>query len=105
MPPFSPAHNVPLINPVLSEYSHDDKLRGGGVQLYLEPFVCLALSNLAQEISAGLADAACCRQHSLSGLQTHTENPSGCETATVKPVKCFTVVLSVQYTEIIMDKA
>ena len=52
--------------------------------VYLEPFVGLALSNLAQEVSAGLADAACCRQYGLSGLQTHTHTErksSGCESA------------------------
>jgi len=59
------------------------------LQRYLEPLVRLALSDLAQEVSAGLADAACCCQHSLSWLRTHTHTkyththtkPSGCETA------------------------
>lgn len=47
---------------------------------YLEPLVRLALSNSAQEVSAGLADAACCRQHGLPGLHAQRK-PSGRETA------------------------
>lgn len=48
----------------------------GGLQSYLEPLVRLVLADLAQQVSAGLADAACRRQHSLSGLQTHTDADS-----------------------------
>lgn len=49
-----------------------------GLQRYLEPLVSLALSDLAEEVAAGLADAACCCQHSLSRLQGHTKKKSIC---------------------------
>ena len=51
---------------------HISRSAAAGPRSYLEPLVDLSLSDLAQEVSAGLTDGSRRRQHGLSGLETQT---------------------------------